>query len=444
MSLSTRIFLVLLRLAIGWHFLFEGVEKLNSDNWTSEAYLREASGPLAPVFKDMAGDTVVERLTPLPVPAGRDPARTPAHQRMPPALDREWNDYFERFVAYYQLDTKPHFDAESMALLAGTPDAGFPGNLPWAALYARSQKPVPFSNQRELAEAKLRQSKDETVRWLQLGEKSVRRESPYGPAVEMPRKTPERLEEYQKKLKEIEELQAKQVSQFGPGVNAKLGALKAEANRLRSELRNDLNAQTADMKKALFSVLTPEQKVLAPEVKSTPYLPATPDKLAVAPLPAVGRLAWFSKTQQQWIDWITKWGLTAVGICLIAGFLTRTACVAGAGFLLLFYLAMPALPWLPEGPRTEGHYFLVNKNIIEMLALLALATTRSGRWLGFDAWLQFLSPGRWRAQPEPRRSPSAPESVLTVLPADETSPVVAVVHHGSAPEPASLPSTQRD
>ena len=46
----------------------------------------------------------------------------------------------------------------------------------------------------------------------------------------------------------------------------------------------------------------------------------------------------------------------------------------------MFFLAMPPLPGWPESPRAEGHYLYINKNIIEMLALLVLATTASGRW----------------------------------------------------------------
>ncbi len=64
--------------------------------------------------------------------------------------------------------------------------------------------------------------------------------------------------------------------------------------------------------------------------------------------------------------------------------------------LLTFFLAMPPLPGWPESPRAEGHYLFINKNIIEMLALLALATTRSGRWVGLDSLLQFLRPQRWQ------------------------------------------------
>ena len=47
------LFLVLLRIAIGWHFLTEGLEKVESTRYgkqpfSAEIYLRNATGPLAP------------------------------------------------------------------------------------------------------------------------------------------------------------------------------------------------------------------------------------------------------------------------------------------------------------------------------------------------------------------------------------------------------------
>ena len=76
--------------------------------------------------------------------------------------------------------------------------------------------------------------------------------------------------------------------------------------------------------------------------------------------------------------------------------LSRTACVAGAAFLLLLYFTVAPFPWLPEPTRVEGHYYFVNKNLVEMLALLTLATTQSGRWVGLDGLVRYLNPLRWR------------------------------------------------
>ena len=61
-----------------------------------------------------------------------------------------------------------------------------------------------------------------------------------------------------------------------------------------------------------------------------------------------------------------------------------------AGFLLMTYFASPPWPWLPTPPNNEGNYLFVNKNLIEMFALLALATTASGRWFGVDALIHWI------------------------------------------------------
>jgi thiosulfate dehydrogenase [quinone] large subunit len=71
------------------------------------------------------------------------------------------------------------------------------------------------------------------------------------------------------------------------------------------------------------------------------------------------------------IDFLNIAGLMAVGISLIIGFKVRWGCIAGILLLLLYYLAHPPFPGLPQGP-SEGSYWLVNKNLIEMAALLVI------------------------------------------------------------------------
>ena len=48
------VFVVLLRIAIGWHFLHEGLEKVRStegakEPFSAEIYLRNANGPFGPI-----------------------------------------------------------------------------------------------------------------------------------------------------------------------------------------------------------------------------------------------------------------------------------------------------------------------------------------------------------------------------------------------------------
>jgi len=96
---------------------------------------------------------------------------------------------------------------------------------------------------------------------------------------------------------------------------------------------------------------------------------------------------------QEWSDFGVKWALVVLGACLMLGVFSRASSLATALLILSFYLAMPPLPGWPEGPRLEGHYLLINKTLIEVIALLALTFIPTGRWAGLDGLLQFVLPG---------------------------------------------------
>ncbi|MBN1819455.1 MAG: DoxX family membrane protein [Prolixibacteraceae bacterium] len=48
--------LVILRVAIGWHFLYEGLVKVLNPGWSSLGYLMDSKGFLSPVFHAMAAN----------------------------------------------------------------------------------------------------------------------------------------------------------------------------------------------------------------------------------------------------------------------------------------------------------------------------------------------------------------------------------------------------
>jgi thiosulfate dehydrogenase (quinone) large subunit len=50
---------VLLRVLIGWHFLYEGIAKLTSSGWSAAGFLLQSRGPFADVFRWMAADPEV-------------------------------------------------------------------------------------------------------------------------------------------------------------------------------------------------------------------------------------------------------------------------------------------------------------------------------------------------------------------------------------------------
>ena len=81
---------------------------------------------------------------------------------------------------------------------------------------------------------------------------------------------------------------------------------------------------------------------------------------------------------------ITMWGLTIVGVLLILGLFTRLASLGGMAFLLLFYFANPPFVGYFYSLPTEGSYLIVNKNLVELLALVVIFFTGSGRFAGLD------------------------------------------------------------
>jgi len=48
--------ITVLRVAIGWHFLYEGIAKLTAPSWTAAGYLKQARGPFAEAFKGLAAN----------------------------------------------------------------------------------------------------------------------------------------------------------------------------------------------------------------------------------------------------------------------------------------------------------------------------------------------------------------------------------------------------
>lgn len=95
------------------------------------------------------------------------------------------------------------------------------------------------------------------------------------------------------------------------------------------------------------------------------------------------------------IDAVNAWGLTAIGLLLMVGTLSRAAAVAGMVLLALYYLAAPPFVGLRYAMPAEGSYVIVNKVLIELVALWVLYAFPTARVFGLDALL-----ARRAAQPE--------------------------------------------
>jgi uncharacterized membrane protein YphA (DoxX/SURF4 family) len=105
---------------------------------------------------------------------------------------------------------------------------------------------------------------------------------------------------------------------------------------------------------------------------------ATVAQMGAGPAPRVA-------TPSDWIDRLMKWGLTVIGGCLLLGLFTPWAAGAAALQLAMFYLASPPWPGLPAA-TLGGHYLYVDRNLIELIAAGLIAATGSGEWAGLDAY----------------------------------------------------------
>ena len=84
--------LVVLRIAIGWQFLYEGLWKIRTQSgprpWTSVGYLRNSQGPFRGFFRGLTGDADEGNWLDVEWVATR------------------WDDWKQRFVVRHQLDKR--------------------------------------------------------------------------------------------------------------------------------------------------------------------------------------------------------------------------------------------------------------------------------------------------------------------------------------------------
>ena len=108
--------------------------------------------------------------------------------------------------------------------------------------------------------------------------------------------------------------------------------------------------------------------------------------------PFSGMFHWIAANPQllDQANQITMYGLTIVGVLLILGLLTRLAAAGGIAFILLFYLCNPPFVGYFYSIPTEGSYLIVNKNLVEICALVVILVTRTGLFAGLDRILHLL------------------------------------------------------
>ncbi len=106
------------------------------------------------------------------------------------------------------------------------------------------------------------------------------------------------------------------------------------------------------------------------------------------------------------VDQLNIWGLILIGLGLFFGLFTRVAAISGIVLLALYYVANPPLLGFSNGMPTEGSYLLIDKNLIEIAALLVLAIFPTGRFFGFDGLIAASRNNKQNTAPaQPSRKP---------------------------------------
>ena len=83
-------------------------------------------------------------------------------------------------------------------------------------------------------------------------------------------------------------------------------------------------------------------------------------------------------------DFVTIWAMIIIGLALTLGFLLRPASIVGMILLAMFYLAYPPFPGIESSAPVEGTYIIVNKNLIELFALMVVMAFPTARYYGIE------------------------------------------------------------
>ncbi|HNX43777.1 MAG TPA: DoxX family membrane protein [Bacteroidales bacterium] len=87
------------------------------------------------------------------------------------------------------------------------------------------------------------------------------------------------------------------------------------------------------------------------------------------------------------VDFMNIWGLILIGIALILGSFERIACLSGIVLLALYYLSHPPFVGLKYAVPSEGSYLVVNKILLELIALAVVYVFPTNREFGLDRFI---------------------------------------------------------
>ena len=339
--------MLLLRLCIGWHFFTEGTKKLTYDeargqwslNFSSEGFLRQATGPLAGVLQSR-----------LPGFHDWQTLLATAKQSKP--------------LTYAEISSRQawHKDYQQRRQTAKKEARPLPVEFPAYAPYtAWATKIITDFRPRLKTFTEI-----DGITAAQAAEAANHFQDRHQQLADFLGLEEDAIAEYQHELWRLQNLESTAGSDAIPYRLQRIAAKQSETSATAQKLVSEVRGIERGFNNDLRSVLTQEQQ------KRTAMTESVEAALVSSKERSFNRL---------------NMGITAlvigVGVCFLLGFFTRLAAVGGALFLLS--AMMTQLPWTPGANTTFFYYQLV-----ECAALVAILAYGAWRLPGIDYILRGL------------------------------------------------------
>lgn len=94
------------------------------------------------------------------------------------------------------------------------------------------------------------------------------------------------------------------------------------------------------------------------------------------------------------VDFLNIWGLVAIGLGLIFGFLFKPAAIAGSVLIFIYYLSVPPLVGYEYTLPSDGSNLVINRTLIEAVTLFGLALFPTNKVYGLDYFIYSRNKGK--------------------------------------------------
>jgi len=388
------VLIVLLRIGIGWHFLYEGVHKFDpAKGFTSEGFLGIAKGPTKELYYWMLPD--LDGIQRVELGTVKDENDKEFDTFI--VYEDAWKEYFDNYKATFPkepweptgflwkeyVETNPdalkeHLEANPNALKDYTEQ-----NPGMKELDAKIEVAKSALDAKDVFKWKAQAIFDQYLGSLRESATDTKQD------LEAFLKSRERFLEMRQNIRNTATFEQERRWNLMFFYRAQAAGwtrmLEAKGNSLQSELGRLADPELAGQRGEIITA--PEKELFPPNDFISMPVPAI--NLSIPPKnPYVKSYDLSIQSRMQAMDAAVMIALSAIGLCMVLGFCTRLACLGGAAFLVNVVLTTFPVPGIyPETPSMVGNFMGVSKDVVELLAILFLAAVPSGRWGGLDYFL---------------------------------------------------------